>query len=81
MGVMLDNLRTLLDLGAEPNLRDFNGETPLHYAVKQGSAEYVNTLIAYDADLYLENNSGYSPLILGFDAGRDVALKILMGKY
>lgn len=65
-------LRYLLQKGADPNLRDGEGRTPLALAVNGGHAELVPVLIAGKANVNLGNGSGETPLILAVQR-RDVA--------
>lgn len=57
-------LRYLLQKGADPNLRDERGNTPLLLAVQGGQAEMIPVLTAARANPNLGNQSGVTPLIL-----------------
>jgi len=66
----LDILRLLLRKGANPNLQDEDGKTPLHYALdeyysrrndKEDIMEIIELLVAYGADIEIEDNEGRSP--------------------
>lgn len=56
----LDDLRTLLSNGADPNARDHLGRTPLHKVVFSfhGTPEMVDALLAAGADPDLEDDQG-----------------------
>lgn len=54
----VQTLRCLLDKGAEINLPDMNGATPLHRAVRTRCAEAVKYLLAAGSDPTLPNKSG-----------------------
>lgn len=66
-------LRYLLQKGADPNLRDGKGTTPLLLAVIGGHAELVPLLIAGKANVNLGNGAGETPLILAVQR-RDVEM-------
>jgi hypothetical protein len=56
-------LRYLLAKGADPNLRDGNGDTALLMAVQLGQPETVAVLTEARANVNLANGSGETPLI------------------
>ncbi len=49
-------LKLLLERGASANIKDKNGYTPLHWAVKNKSVEIVTLLLTYQKDLVNEVN-------------------------
>ena len=56
-------LRFLLQKGADPNLRDGRGNTPLLLAVAGGQPEMIRILTAAKANPNIGNASGETPLI------------------
>ncbi|MCJ1386589.1 hypothetical protein MMC17_009715 [Xylographa soralifera] len=58
----LSLLAFLLTSGADPNLRDHDGQTPLHDAALKSNTACINSLIAHGADVNVINISGDSPL-------------------
>ena len=47
------------------DVRDIDGNTPLHYAVRYGhSDEVIRALVVNGADIYAENNKGETPVDL-----------------
>jgi len=75
-----ETLKVLLDAGSLPDLRDSNGESPLHYAVRQSNIPLAVTLMNKNADPFLENNEGMTPLIKAFDQGPDFTVSFLTGR-
>jgi len=66
-------LRYLLTKGADPNLRDDRGNTPLLLAAQHGQGEMIDALIGARANVNLANASGETPLIRAVQK-RDLAL-------
>lgn len=56
-------LRYLIQKGANPNIQDGLGNTPMMIAVNNGWDEGVEILVTYHANVNLPNNSGETPLI------------------
>lgn len=56
-------LRYLIQKGANPNIQDGQGNSPMMIAVNSGFDEGVEILITYHANVNLPNNSGETPLI------------------
>ncbi|MFA5969848.1 MAG: ankyrin repeat domain-containing protein [Sphingomonas sp.] len=53
----------LLQKGADPNLRDLHGNTPLMVATSAGAEPVVAVLISHHANVDLANDGGETPLI------------------
>ena len=72
-------LKYLLDIGADPNIRQCNtivlvfcngtGNTPMLYAIKNRDSSSARDLLLADADLDLANEDGITPLILAASMG------------
>ena len=58
----LNMLRTLLRLGADPQLPNTDGRTPIHFAAMQAQPEKVRLLIGAGADVNAVDNAGNTPL-------------------
>lgn len=66
-------LRFLLAKGADPNIRDGRGNTPMLLAAGLGQIDLVDALIARKANVNLANASGETPLIRAVQR-RDLSL-------
>ncbi len=55
-------IQPLIEKGADVNLKDRYGETPLHYAAENGSTRMAEFLIASGADVNAKNAKGETPL-------------------
>lgn len=62
-------VKKLIDLGANIDAIDDNGETPLFYAASQGSFETVKILVEHGADFNLLNNANKTSLDLANENG------------
>ena len=70
-------VRMLLDLGADPNVREQGGFTPLHAAAQNGDMDTIRTLLLGGADLTLKDNNGKLALDLAMEAGHEMASALL----
>ncbi len=55
-------IRLLLAKGADVNVKDNAGETPLHSAAMNGSVDVTTLLLANGADVNAKDNQGRTPL-------------------
>jgi ankyrin repeat protein len=60
-------LEILLKAGADPNIPDVDGNTPLHRACFVGRGKYVRKLLEYGANPNICNAEGNTPLHLAVD--------------
>ena len=67
----------LLGAGADPNIAEFGGQTPLHFAVIQGYGDIVLLLLAAGADTDIADSEGNTPLALAVEFGRQGIVRIL----
>ena len=70
--------RWLLQEGANPNIADKNGVTPLIAAVRMGYIEGVQALIAGGAQVDIANNIGETPLIWAVHSRNVELLEVLL---
>ena len=73
-----EDIKTLLEAGADPNARDNKGNTPLHWAVFGGHAEAVTALLEPGVDLNARDSDGATPLKSAAYWGRSKSVKILL---
>mmetsp|Transcript_25352 Transcript_25352/g.51629 ORF Transcript_25352/g.51629 Transcript_25352/m.51629 type:complete len:85 (-) Transcript_25352:48-302(-) len=57
----IDALQLLIDAGAQLNLQDADGDTPLSNAAHQGNLRAVQVLLKAGADPRIANLSGNTP--------------------
>ena len=57
-------VKLLLKLGANLNVRNKSGDTPLHIAVEEGRIEIVEILLEAGADIQVEDHENNTPLHL-----------------
>jgi len=77
MRVPSETLAVVLDTEVNPNLRDYNGDTPLHYALVDGNIPLAVTLINHGSNVFIKNNDGKSPLIHAFNHGSEFTEQFL----
>ena len=58
----ISSVRSFVSQGADVNLKDVNGWTPLHFAAQQNSAEIANLLLESGAEIDAANMQGNTPL-------------------
>ncbi len=75
----VEKVKDLLTNGAEVDVRDENGMTPLLLAAKKGNSEIVSLLLAHGADVNAQDYYlAWTPLILASALGHKKVVKILL---
>lgn len=73
-------LQFLLDRGANPDLADYHGETPLHWAVKGGDYRMVDLLLQKNVESDLPDSRSRTPLSRAAERGYDRVVEVLLTK-
>ncbi|MCS5711375.1 ankyrin repeat domain-containing protein [Candidatus Berkiella aquae] len=73
-------LQLLLENGANCELRDENGDTPLHLATKQNFAKIVRPLLAYMTNIDIKDHLGRTPLHWAASRGYMNIVTLLLDK-
>ncbi|MCR5262151.1 MAG: ankyrin repeat domain-containing protein [Candidatus Gastranaerophilales bacterium] len=74
----LDNIVSyLIQSGADVNIQDSNGQTPLHKAVTQDNIVVLYSLLNAGANVDLEDNQGDSPIDTAKDNDKEVYVSLL----
>lgn len=71
--VSLAILKLLLESGADPNLQNRYGTTPIFTAIMQKQLATVDLLMQYGADVEIEEADGRTPMVLLARAGPEVS--------
>ena len=77
-GKVAEIVRRLLEHGADPNLRNRSGETPLHGASYRASLEVVRLLLSYGAKIDQKDEDGKTPFQVASSRGHDEIIKLLL---
>eukprot|EP01119_Soliformovum_irregulare_P009826 TRINITY_DN2367_c0_g1_i2.p1 TRINITY_DN2367_c0_g1~~TRINITY_DN2367_c0_g1_i2.p1 ORF type:complete len:894 (+),score=334.19 TRINITY_DN2367_c0_g1_i2:3904-6585(+) len=76
----LDSVNLQLEIGADINVQNENGWTPLHAASDQGHEHVVRKLVESGCTINILNENGVSPLYLAVARGRRAIAKYLVEK-
>jgi ankyrin repeat protein len=74
----MDASTLLLAKGAEVNLGDKDGNTPLHWAAARGQVEMTELLIARGADMNAKTRFGCTPLRGAYDFHQAATAQVLL---
>jgi ankyrin repeat protein len=70
-------VKMLLDMGADPNVREQGGYTALHAAAQNGDLETIRALLLGGADLTLKSDDDKTAMDIAMDAGHEKATLLL----
>ena len=74
----MKGVATLLELGADPNPQDEQGNTPMHRLAQRGTGrEFARLLLEHGADLSVMNVKGETPMDLAAQAKQPAMLNFL----
>ena len=74
----MKGVATLLELGADPNPQDEQGNTPMHRLAQRGTGrEFARLLLEHGADLSIRNVKGETPMDLAAKAKQPALLNFL----
>ena len=77
---LLDMVRSLLEAGAAVNSQDDKGETPLHWATRNGNdcSAVAELLLASGAEVDKESSIGFTPLSIAAENGHTKVCSVLL---
>ena len=67
-------------MGAEINVKDNHGMTPLHWAARKGHTTIVEYLLTKGAEINVKDNDGWTPLHFAAYRGRKDVVALLQTK-
>lgn len=65
-------VKLLLSYGADPNIRNYDGATALHFSVYEGQIEIAKLLIDNGADKTIQDSDGNTPVEIAKRRNHDV---------
>jgi len=74
----IEKIRSLIDSGADVNVTNTNGVTPLYVALHKGHTEVVKLLLAANADVNAASKKGKTPLDIASQKGHTEIVELLM---
>ncbi len=75
----VEALNTLLDLGVDPNMKDYFGLSALHHAALIGNVDMISILVKHHkADVNIQDDIGMTPLMYAALKGNIYSVKVLL---
>lgn len=74
----LELVKAMLDSGADPNMTDRKGLTPLMYAARKDEQEVIKLLLARGADIDAKDKSGWSALMVAIKKDHPEMARLLL---
>lgn len=74
----LELVKAMLDSGADPNMTDRKGLTPLMYAARKDEPEVIKVLLARGADINAKDKSGWSALMVAIKKDHPEMARLLL---
>ena len=74
----VDTTKLLLQLKADPNMKDKDGDTPLHWASEFGQMDMARLLLQFKADPNIKGNYGSTPLQWASSNGQVEMARLLL---
>lgn len=75
----IEQVKALIEAGADVDERSRGGNTPLYYAAQKGHAEVVRLLVEAGADVDVDNDFGSTPLHVASRGGHVEVIRLLAG--
>lgn len=76
--VRTEIIKLLISSGADINAYEFDGWTPLFYAIEQGNLEAVELLLSSGANINVQDDRGRTPLLYAIDEGKLEIVELLI---
>jgi outer membrane biosynthesis protein TonB len=74
-----NGLRSMLDNGRSPNMKDANGDTPLLIAVKNNSVKTAKLLLNRNADARIKDKNGFTAPAIAKSIGNNAMVRAFAG--
>lgn len=74
----IENVKNLIEMGADINSKDRQGNTILHWLARWDQDEFIRFLIEQGADVNTQNKDGFTPLHLAAQWGQLDVAKVLI---